>query len=293
MATRFALCTSLTIALLATPASALAAHVVAPSSVAGSTTVPAGGSTTLTLRCPGAAVALNAAVTQRGAGVTVRRSIPGAASGDWSFRLSAAGGARRRAVRALLRCVRLELPAGVSGTRLVVSTRRPPSFAIPAGSSTPLEVTCGPGFAATGYGLDRGASPGVTVAAAIPSAGGWSFRLENTGSASARARLSVRCLRRVVSGRRGGAPTQLTFGVARRRFSNAIGAGAGMGVGHSCARSQFSVATGSRLDAADAVQLSSSHPAGPRGGRWQFSHASAGDRATTFLVCLSRRTQFG
>jgi hypothetical protein len=67
MPTRFALSASLIIVLLALPASALAADVVVPSRVAASTTVPAGGSRTLTLHCPATAVALNAAVTRRGA----------------------------------------------------------------------------------------------------------------------------------------------------------------------------------------------------------------------------------
>jgi hypothetical protein len=289
MPTRFALCTSLTIALLAAPASALAADVVVPSSVAGSTTVPAGGSTTLTLQCPAAAVALNAAITRRGAGVTVRRSIPGAASGDWRFRLSAADGARRRGVRAVLRCVRLSLPTGVSGARLVVSTRRPPSIPVPAGFSPPVEVRCARGFAATGYGLDRGASRDVPLASAVPSGDGWSFRLENTGASSASVRLSVRCLKRVVSARSGGA---MTFRLRRPEFSNRVGPGR-RSFSHRCRPSEFSLATGSVVDPAADIELSGSHPTGARGGRWVFTRVSAGDRVSSSLVCLNRRTQFG
>jgi hypothetical protein len=293
MPLRSALFISLVIAVLAAPASALAADVVAPSSVAASTTVPAGGSRTLTLRCPAAAVALNAAVTRRGAGVTVRRSIPGSSSGDWRFRLSADAGARRRGVRAVLRCVRLALPPGVSGTRIVVSTRRSPTFNIAAGSRIAAQIGCPAGFVATGYGLDRGGRRAVTIAAAVPTAHGWNFTLENTGASSARARFTDRCLKSAVSARRGGAPTQMTFGVAQRRFSNAIGAGGAGTFTHSCARSEFSVATGSELDASDAIELSGSYPVRSRSGHWKFSHASAGDRVSSFLVCLSRRTQFG
>ena len=113
MLQRIALCTSLTIALLAAPASALAANVVVPSSVAGSTVVPAGGSSTLTLRCPAPGVALNAAVTNHDPGVTVRRSIPGSGVGTWRFRLTGTDGGG--GVRAVLRCVRLQLPVGVAG----------------------------------------------------------------------------------------------------------------------------------------------------------------------------------
>ena len=293
MPTRFVLCSSLTIALLGVPASAFAADVVVPSSVPGSTTVPAGGSSTLTLRCPGSAVALNAAVTRRGAGVTVRRSIPGTASGDWRFRLSAAPGARSRGVRAVLRCVRLDLPAGVSDTRLVVSTRRSPVFEIPAGSFIAAQIGCQSGFVATGYGLDRGARPDVTIAAATPAANGWNFSLENTGTSPARARFSARCLKSVVSARRGTASTSMTFGVKRREFLNRVGPGAAGRFSHSCRLSEFSTATGSVVDPADDIELSGSHPAGSRGGRWAFARAQAGDRARSTLVCLSRRTQFG
>jgi hypothetical protein len=293
MVPRIALCIALTIALLAVPASALAADVVAPSSVAGSTTVPAGGSSTLTLRCPASAVALNAAVTRRGAGVTVRRSIPGAGSGDWRFRLAAAAGARNRGVHAVLRCVRLALPAGVSGARLVVSTSRPPSIPVPAGFSPPIDVSCARGFTATGYGLDRGVSRDVTVASAVPSARGWSFRLENTGASSANARLSVRCLKRVVNARRGGSPTSLSFRVTRREFSNRVGPGTRSRFSHSCRQSEFSAATGSIVDPAADIELGGSHPTRSRGGRWTFARVSAGDRVRSSLVCLSRRTQFG
>jgi hypothetical protein len=261
--------------------------------VAGSTTVPAGGSRSLTLRCPEPSVALNAAVTRRGAGVTVRRSIPVANAGGWTFRLTAAAGARRRAVSAVLRCVRLALPPGVSSAQLLTRTRRPPSIAVPAGSSAPLEVDCARGFAATGYGLDRGAGSDLAIAAAVPSDRGWRFRVENSGGSSARARLSVRCLKSVVTARRGGASTQMTFGLAQRRFSNAIGAGGAGTYSHSCGRSQFSVATGSEVDAADSIEIRGSNPVGSRGGRWAFARARTGDRVKSFLVCLSRRTQFG
>jgi hypothetical protein len=291
MPTRFALCTSLTIALLlAVPAGAIAADVVVPSSVPGSTTVPAGGSSTLTLRCPASAVALNAAVTQRGAGVTVRRSIPGSESGDWRFRLTAAAGARSRGVRAVLRCVRLALPVGVTGTRLVVSTRRSPVFEIPAGSFIAAQTGCPAGFAATGYGVDQGARRDVRIAAAMPTGSGWNFSLENTGASPARARFTARCLKRVVSARSGGA---MTFRLRRPEFSNQVGPGAGRRFSHSCRRSEFSVATGSVVDPADDIELSGSHPAGSRGGRWAFTRAHAGDRVRSSLVCLNRRTQFG
>ena len=124
MVPRIAVCIPLTIALLAGPASALAANVVVPSSVADSTTVPADGSRTLTLRCPATAVALNAAVTNHDPGVTVRRSIPGSKAGTWSFRLRGEGGGG--GVRAVVRCVRLQLPVGVTLPRRAVETGQRP-----------------------------------------------------------------------------------------------------------------------------------------------------------------------
>jgi hypothetical protein len=296
MPTRFALCSSVTIALLSAPASALAADVVVPSRVAASTTVPAGGSRTLTLRCPATAVALNAAVTRRGAGVTVRRSIPGATPGHWRFRLSAAAGARRRGVHAALRCVRLALPAGVSNARLVVSTRRTPAIAVPAGSSNGLQVRCARGFIPTGYGLDRGAGD-LTLARAEPGPSGWGFRVENTGASSANARLSVRCLKQSVRGRDALGPTQLDFAIARRVFSDAItrkppprSRGT---FTHTCAESQFSVTTGHALDSAEGAVVTGTAPDGLRAGRWTFRGARRGEVMTTFLLCLDRRTRFG
>ena len=295
MPTRFALCTALTLAVLAAPASALAADTVVPSSVAASTTVPAGGSSTLTLRCPGTAVALNAAVTRRGAGVTVRRSIPGAGSGLWRFRLSATPGARSRGVRAVLRCVRLRLPAGTAPARLFVSTRRPPAIRVPAGTSSTLEVRCPAGYLGTGYGFERGARRDLTLGAAEPKAGGWDFRTENGGDTPASARLSVRCLKRTVDASRAGAPTQLDFAVARLVFSDLVGQrpGSGGAFRHTCARRQFSVATGHVLDFDDPLLVTGGGPVGPRRGRWTFRRASADDVMTSFLVCLGRRSQFG
>jgi hypothetical protein len=286
-----AVCLSLAIALLAVPGDALAANVVTPSSVAESTTVPAGGSRTLTLRCPTTAVALNAAVTEQGGGITVRRSSPGAGPGDWRFRLSAAAGSRQRRVRAVLRCVRLTLPQSVSGARLTVETQRSPALNVPGGSAAALQVRCGAGYVATGYGLNRGARRDVTIAAAQPSASGWDFNLENTGAASASASVRVRCLKRAVNAREGG---QLRFEVARRVFSDSVGPmpGSSGTFTHTCARSQFSVATGHVVDQPSGIVVPVTAPAGRRVGGWTFRGAGDDDVVTSFLLCLSRRTQF-
>jgi hypothetical protein len=288
MPSRFALCTSLTIALLALPASALAADVVVPSSVARSTAVPSGGSKTLTLRCPAEAVALNAAVTNHDPGVTVRRSIPGRAAGRWSFRLTGAGGGG--GVRAVLRCVRLRLPAGVGGARLDVSTRRPP-VVVPAGGRTTVRLRCGRAWVGTGYGFDPGTRGDTRLASVVPRAHGWDFTIANAASTPATARVSARCLRQTVTSSRG---ARLRFGVARLVFSDLIGRmpGSAGTFTHTCAEGRFSLATGYAVDEADEVQLRLTHPEGRRAGRFRFRGAASDDVVTTFLVCLSRRTQF-
>ena len=289
MATRFALFTSLTIVLLAAPASALAADVVVPSSVAGTTAVPADGSSTLTLRCPASAVALNAAVTNHDPGVTVRRSIPGRGAGTWRFRLTGTDGGG--GVRAVLRCVRLQLPAGIGGARLNVSTRRPP-VAVPAGGRTTVRLRCGRAWVGTGYGFDPGTRGETRLASVVPRAHGWDFTIQNDAAAARTARVSARCLRQTVTSSQG---AQLRFGVARPRFVDAVGAPPGS-VGtftHSCRESQFSLATGFAVGAADQVRFRLTHPEGRRAGRFRFRGAASDDVASTFLACLGRRSTFG
>jgi hypothetical protein len=289
MPSRFALCASLILVLSAVPASAVAADVVVPSSVARSTAVPSGGSKTLTLRCPAEAVALNAAVTNHDPGVTVRRSIPGAGAGTWSFRLAGAGGGG--GVRAVLRCVRLRLPAGVGGARLNVSTRRPP-VSVPAGGRTTVRLRCGRAWVGTGYGFDPGTRGDTRLASVVPRAHGWDFTVQNDAAAGRTARVSARCLRQTVTSSQG---ARLRFGVARPRFSDAVGARPGSAgtFTHSCGQSQFSLATGYAVDAADHVTLRLTHPEGRRAGRFRFRGAASNDVVSSFLVCLGRRSSFG
>ena len=287
MPSRFALCASLTIVLLAVPTSALAADVGVPSSVARSTAVPSGGSKTLTLRCPAEAVALNAAVTNHDPGVTVRRSIPGADAGTWRFRLAGADGGG--GVRAVLRCVRLQLPVGVSGARLDVSTRRPP-VEVPASGSITVRIRCGRAWIGTGYGFDPGTGGDARLASVVPTAHGWNFTIANAASTPVTARVSARCLRQTVTSTGG----RLRFAVARLVFSDLIGRmpGSAGTFTHSCAESRFSLATGYAVDDVDGAQLRLTHPEGRRAGRFRFRGAASDDVVTTFLVCLSRRTQF-
>jgi hypothetical protein len=291
MLLRLAAFAALILLVLAVPAAAQAADTVRPSAVSGSASVPAGGSRGLTLRCPGTSVALNAAVTRQGPGTTVRRSAPGDDAGSWRFRLrNDADGARR--VEATLRCVRLEVPSGVSGAGLMVSTRRPPAFTIPPGGSSSVDVRCARGWLPTGYGVGAGADAAdVKVAFAFPDAREWSFTLENTGSDPALASVSVRCLRRIVSARRGGSPTELRFLLDHPFFTNSVGPGA-RAFSHSCSSRQFALATGVVLDPADDIVMRDSHPAGARRGVWSFRQPSGTEEVDSKLVCLGLSPRF-
>lgn len=281
---------SLVTALLALPAVGHAAGTVVPSSTSVATVVPPGGTRTVTLSCAAPAVALSAAVTRLGPAATLRRSMPGDGAGNWSFTFAARRGAGRVA-EAELRCVRLALPAGISGARLDVRTRGESRIAIPPGETQPVSIPCGRGYVATGHGLTRGTRGDVRIAAAVPTSTGWRFKLENAGKRAANAGVSARCLKRVVGARRGGESSELRFAIARREFSDVALSG-WASFSHRCRRGEFSVATGSEIDALDAIALVRSHAAGGRAATWTFARAGAGDGVTTHLVCLDRGSRF-
>jgi hypothetical protein len=287
MPKRVAVCISLNIALLAVPGGALAAEVVKPSSVTADVVVPAGGTSTVRLECPSPAVALSGAVRQMGPAVTLRRSTPGLGANDWRFRLAADGTGGRR-VSAVLRCVRLAVPAGLSGTRLDVKTRSRPSVVIPAGGTAAAQVRCGPAWLATGYGLEAGTSGSVRVASAVPVAHGWDFVLENVGAAPVTAGVSARCLRQTV--RSGGA--ELRFRASRPSRRNTLGTRRSPAFAHGCGAGRFSLATGVILDPLDTIELAASGPVRRAWGRWAFRQASGGDSVRTFLVCLRTDSAF-
>jgi hypothetical protein len=273
-------------ALIAVPAGARAASVVRPSSV-NTTSVLTAGAHTIRSECPSPSVALNAAVIRKSPGVTVRRSIPGRGAGDWRFRVGVANGGSR--VRSVLRCVRLDVPAGLSGASLEVKTRRQPGIAVPVGGATEAAVRCGSGWVATGYGLDAGASGSLRLASVVPVARGWNFVLENVGPAPVTAGVSARCLRRRV-GTTGAA--ELRFGVTRPSRGNTVGTDSTPTFSHGCGTGRFSLATGSIVDPRDTIELAANGPVRSQFGRWTFAQASAGDRVRTFLVCLSRSSGF-
>jgi hypothetical protein len=278
---------SILISLVAVPADALGASAVRTSSVTGRIVVPDGRSTTMRLHCPAGAVALNAAITRRGGGVVVERSVPGGEGGDWGFRV-APSGAGSRSVSAVLRCVSLRLPDGLTRARLIVTTRNRDGMALAPGATATRRLGCGRAWTATGYALRGG--EGIRLAAVEPDAHGWRFTLENTGSTTARAGVSARCLRTTVPATGPGTSAEMTFGVTRSARSNTLGPGSST-FRRSCGR-RFSLATGSIVDPAASINLAVSSPAGPGGGRWTFRNASGGDRVRSFLVCLSRASRF-
>jgi hypothetical protein len=287
-----AACASLILVVLVPPAAALAADTVRPSYEGESVSIPPGATRGLTLDCPAGAVALNAAVSRRGSGVTVRRSTPGVEAGSWSFRASNRTSGRRR-MSAIVRCVRLTTPAGVSGVQLLVRTLMPPGFDIPAGGTADRQVRCPRGWVPTGYGIHAGADAGaVNVSRAVPDARGWSFTLENSGAAAAEASLKVRCLRRTVTGSRGGTPTSLRFRFSRPRFDNS-GIPSGDGFTHRCGRRQFSLAAGVAFHPQADIVLDESFAASERLGVWLFRRSDTTEDIRSWIVCLRRGSRFG
>jgi hypothetical protein len=283
---------SVVLVLLAVPAEALGASTIRTSSVTGRLVVPAGATSKIRLHCPQSAVALNAAVTRRGAGVVVRRSIPGQDVGSWAFRV-AASGSGSRSVSAVVRCVRLRVPAGLSAVRLHVKTRSRPGIPVAAGATETVRLGCGAGWSATGYALTGDAGDTVRLAAVVPNAHGWRFTLENTGSAPTRAGVSARCLRtRVAARRQGGGTAELRFNVTRPSFSTVFPRGGPQIDATGCRVGRFSLAAGGSVDPASTIELLIASPLRERGARWRFGQPREGDRFTGRVVCLSRTSRF-
>jgi hypothetical protein len=281
---------SLVLALLAVPADALGADTIRTSSVTGRLVVPSGSPSTIGLACPPGAVALNGAITRRGGGVVVQRSIPGKRGGNWAFRV-AAGGSGSRSVSAVLRCISLRLPDGLTRARLNVQTQRRTGIVLAPGATATARAGCGSRWIATGYALSGGRRGDVRLAEVVPGAHGWRFTLENTGPSAARVAVAARCLRSKVTATGPGARSaELRFGVTRPAHSNTLGPNVTTFT-HSCG-GNFSLATGSSVDPAAQIELAASSPAGPAGGRWRFRKASGGDQVRSFLVCLSRASRF-
>lgn len=279
-------------ALAVLPAGAAARSTIVASSVERSAAVPAGGTTSLRLACPKRAVALNAALVRRPRGVVVRDSIPGAEARRWTFRLSADAGASDREVTAIVRCVQLRLPARVSDVILRVSSETQPDRLVSPGGSVRVEPRCPRGYVATGQGIGAG-SRAISVGAAVPSAGGWDFRIENTGDTASTFTARIRCLQRTVTGSRKGRTVRLRFDVQRTSFRRTVPAGRDPGFEGFCARDRFSVATGISLGRDHDVVLENTYPVAGSAGQWDLGNARAAESVRAHMLCVARFSRFG
>jgi hypothetical protein len=280
------------IALLAAlPAGATAAQTVIPSTVGATIAVPAGKARSLTLTCPNTAVALHAAPVRMPSGVRVVSSVPGDQARRWTLRFASVA-RKKRKVTAVLRCVRLDLPAAVTGVTVRVNTTSLPGLRVRAGATRQIALSCPSGYVPTGQGV--GASTrGLTLAAAVPNGSGWVFRVKNRGKSAARAGLRIRCIQRVVAGRRHGARAALAFRVKRVAYQFPVRSGKNRSVHGSCARGRFSLGTGVSLDRGDDISLLTAFPSGSRGGLWFFRNSGPPEPVTSYLLCLSRSSRFG
>jgi hypothetical protein len=266
------------LALAAVPASASAAPLVHPVSVSRSVTVPSGDTRSLTLTCPGTAVALHGAPSpELGAD-----SIPGSHPQRWTFRFAAEAGGPSRRASAVLRCVRLRLPAGIEDVRLVVGTVSRPGVEVGAGSAAQVLLRCDRGQVAVGWGVERvraGREIGVTAIARTRRSFG--FELDNRGSTPATASPRIRCLQRT---QRSSSGLTHSFRLRTTSFEDS-----GRTARHACRRGEYSVSAAAVLDPDDGAFLEAAIPRGPRGALWRFSQATG---ATSELVCLARGTTF-
>jgi hypothetical protein len=274
----------LTAALAAFPAAADARDVIQPSTISRAATAAAGATRTLDLSCRAPAIALNATAVDLPAGAEVRRSEPRAGVLGWSLELAAAQSPTAQRLSAAVRCLRLELPTGVTDVSIRAATMRLPSVPVPAGATQRVSLRCERGYIPTGYGLDRAGAP-LRLVRAVATARGWSFEFANASAAAADASVSIRCARARVEGRRADAPVSMRLELRRAGFSDAVVAGTALR--HSCRAHEFSVATG--FDAR-AVELDSAQPLGARGGLWSFRGGSG--RVETQLLCLARDSTF-
>jgi len=279
-------------ALAVLPAGAAARDTVVASSVERSVTVSAGDTRSLRLACPETAVALNAALVEPPRGVIVRDSIPGAQARRWTFRLAAVAGASEREVTGVVRCVRLRLPARVSDVILRVSSEAQPDRVVSAGQSVRIGPRCPRGYVPTGQGIGA-SSRDVSVAAAIPNARGWNFRIENTGSSDATFTARIRCLQRTVIGSRRNKTVRLRFDVQRTAFRRTVAAGREPGFEGFCAGDHFSLATGISLGQDHDVQLADSYPSGGSSARWSFDQVREAESVRAYMLCVARFSRFG
>ena len=244
------------------------AKLVEPISVTSSVEVPAGKTRSALLRCPARAVALNVGVTT---GLDLVESVPRFTARGWDLRFS--GGSRGRTASAVLRCVRFRLPPGVSGVSLAVETRIEPLSDVPPGGTQTVKLSCSHGFTPTGWGLDR-AGNDLQIRSVTAGKRSWAFSARNNGTSPASGTAYGRCLERKQHAESG----------QRHSFAmRSTGA-------RSCRSSEFSVATGFSLTAAN-VFLTGTGPSGETGALWRYANGS-GRSVKTSLVCMSTTTAF-
>jgi hypothetical protein len=267
------------IALAAIAATATAApataKVVEPVWVTKQVAVTPGQTKSLILKCPARAVALNGTSSQAAS------SIPGANARRWTFRFARSG-------EAVLRCVRLRLPRNVRGISIIVGTAYEPVVEVPPGFTQTIDVRCPTGQTPTGWGLERsGDANGLSTVAAVPTAKGWSFAVENTGATGASGTLNARCLEKKQRARSG---QRHTFATRVASFTEQIGDRAT--TTRSCRSNEYSVATGVSLPPDDNIALTGTSLTGERGAEWTFSQASGATAVHTSLICLAGTTGF-
>jgi hypothetical protein len=268
-----------TIAAAALPAAA-SAGLIQPISVSASTNVPAGQTRALFLKCPARAVALNAAATSA---LDATNSVPRPTARGWTLTFTA--GNSSRTASGILRCVRFQMPPGVSGAFLAVETKIEPVFELPPAGTQRLVLRCSHGFVPTGWGLDRtGDDNSLSITAAVPTKHAWRVLVENTGDANAAGTLYTRCLEQKQHAETG----QRHSFATRVASSNASGGSAT----RSCRSSEYSVATGFSLPVSDDIFITGTGPIGAHDGEWHFAKASGAGAVKTSLVCLKTTTRF-
>jgi hypothetical protein len=276
----FALATvAVATAAAALPAQA-SAKLIQPISVSASANVPAHQTRAVFLKCPARAVALNAAATSA---MDATDSVPRFTARGWTLNFSA--GSSSRTASGVLRCVRMQLPQGVSGVGLNVETQIEPVSAVAPSDTQQLSISCSHGFAPTGWGLDRtGDAGGLAIATALPTKHGWTFTVENTGATTAGGTLYTRCLERKQR-----ASTGQHHAFKTRIAKSSV---SGASATRSCRASEFSVSTGLALPVQDDIFLTGTGPVGEHSGQWRFAKASGAGAVKTSLVCLSTATAF-
>jgi hypothetical protein len=251
--------------------------------------------TSSTVDCPRGMTALAGGVRSRPTGSILRASMP-SSPGRWRFRFGALVGARSHAARVVVRCARLQLPAGEPGLDLRVhtATRRVPVTALSSATTT---LSCRRGFFPTGWGFEE-RPPGspeplgpeeVQVFKALAGRSRYELGLENTGSAGEVVTVRMRCLERRVVTKHGFAHS---FRVRRPVFSNRLGRGVRR-LSHSCPLAHFALGAGHSIDPRDDILYRRSYTGGTRTGHWVFEQTvGSAQRVQTQLVCLDLRTTF-